>query len=506
VLQKPDFYISVIMLLVRDIMEKIITFFNRNKFDLILIIVWLVIAMFSLMNHEIWRDEAQVWCIVRDLGLYDVFKMSRIEGHPILWYLLVFPFAKMGFSVISMQVLSLLFVFASVSFLVFKSPFNFFEKFIIIFSAGMIYYLPIVSRNYCLIPIFLFALVNLYPKRLENPYKYICLIVLLCYTHLYMLGFCLILSLVFSVEQISEYLKNKNIKMLFPIFLLFINFVILLITFFNVQNENYALESDIRMGMSLGAECSLVAKIFSYNLVSLLDCAKNHFNLISLILLYPWLFIVLYSFFKADKKIGLISILGILYMFFIFTKVYFNGILYQKAFLIFLILIFGFWAAKEKMLGQIGKAGKIAFCILFIISVFTSPFVLADDYQYNFSGGKEIANYIKNNLNKENTFLAIGNPFLYSSISAYLPKKKFYNMISKTYISYYTFYNADKIQNENFPKDALYSIVQENIKLSDNPYLELIFESSSKNISSKTEREVFRIYKEKSYDLIIAVD
>jgi len=46
---------------------------------------------FAIFHHEIWRDEAQVWCIVRNVNLSEIFQITKIEGHPMLWYLLVLP-------------------------------------------------------------------------------------------------------------------------------------------------------------------------------------------------------------------------------------------------------------------------------------------------------------------------------------------------------------------------------------------------------------------------------
>ena len=136
-----------------------------KKYNWFLIIIWVFAVAFCAFNHEIWRDEAQVWCIVRDLNFIDAFNVARSEGHPFLWYLFVMPFAKCGLPVESMQLLSFLFVFISVAFFVIKSPFDSFQKTIICLSAGMLYYLPVVSRNYALIPLIVFLLAYFFNKK-----------------------------------------------------------------------------------------------------------------------------------------------------------------------------------------------------------------------------------------------------------------------------------------------------------------------------------------------------
>ena len=83
--------------------------FLKNKFNILILFLFAVIAFAGVLHHEIWRDEGQVWLVVRDLNLYGVFDHVRNEGHPLLWYLLVMPFAKLKLPVISMQFLSFAF-------------------------------------------------------------------------------------------------------------------------------------------------------------------------------------------------------------------------------------------------------------------------------------------------------------------------------------------------------------------------------------------------------------
>lgn len=459
-----------------------------KKYNIFLVLIWLVIVCFTAFNHEIWRDEAQVWCIIRDLNIFDAFSAARIEGHPFLWYLLIMPFAKLGLPVETMQFVCIFIVFVSVVFFVFKSPFTAFQKMIVILSAGMLYYLPVVVRNYALIPLLIFLLAYLYEKREEKPYLYSILIILLSHTHLYMLGFCGALFLLFAYEQI----KKKNWNDLKPIFLLVLNFVFIFLFFYNTQNENYALDSTVKTTLSFVGVLSLIAKVLFYNLAKISTLTIKYFDYISIFLFYPFVVAILSSLVKNDKKCAFIAFCGIGFILFVFTQIYFNGILYQKIFLIFLMLIFCVWIAKVKT-----KVLMFSFNVLFIVGMLVSPFVITEEIKYNFSGGKQIASYIKENYKEEKTFVTVGNPFLFSTISAYLPDKKFYNVIVEDYTSFYTYASRKNEDKKHFPNDAEINIVTEKADLQDNPYFEFEFSSDDKNISSATEREVFKIYKKK---------
>ena len=75
-------------------MKKCFEYILKDKFNLILFVLYFVIALISVFHHEIWRDEAQVWLVARDLNLWGIIDHVRNEGHPLLWFYLVLPFAK----------------------------------------------------------------------------------------------------------------------------------------------------------------------------------------------------------------------------------------------------------------------------------------------------------------------------------------------------------------------------------------------------------------------------
>lgn len=461
-------------------------FIVKNKFNILILFIWFFIVTLTMFNHELWRDEAQAWCIVRDLKFLDIVNASKTEGHPVLWYLLLYPFAKNGFSVFSMQIVSFLFVFLSVIILIFKSHFNNLQKILIIFSAGMIYYLPVISRNYSLIPLFLFIIAFLYPQRLVKPYKYVFFLVLLSQTHIYMLGLSVSLFILFGYEKIKEYKKQNKLSILTPLFILLLNFGFIFLMFYGARSDNYALNENVRNFMPFGQVCGIISKVLSFEILGICDFTKQYSSLISWLLLYPCVFGILFSFFKSDKKVFFILFTSISYILFVFTNIYFNGILYQKIFLIFLILIFCFWICPKK-----DRIGIICFEMILFISCITSFFVINKEIRYDFSGSKKTAEFIKKNLSDEKVFIAAGNPYLYSSISAYLPGIKFYNLFTESYITFYSYKNSVGLKKDIYPEDAKYSIVQENIQIPADKNVKVIFQNEDKIISSKTEREVF---------------
>ncbi len=451
---------------------------KKNIFNIILIMFWIVIVAVTASFHELWRDEAQVWCIARDCNFLEMLNMARIEGHPVLWYIIIFPFAKSGFDVSIMQILSILLNTAAVFILLTQSNLSRFQKIITVFSAGLLYYFPIIARNYALIPVSLFLISLFWEKRQKYPYVYTALLILLSQTHSYMLGLYLILALLFITE-------NKN-KFIFSSIILFINSIYLFFWFKSGAEINYALHTISGNTLPFPKLIIFLSQIYLFDIVNTFKPLIKYAVPFSVISFIPFIAIYLAALFKENKKIFIILAVSISFVLHVFSTVYFNGILYQKLFLIILLLIFGFTLQKENK----NKLMIYSLNILLIISCFSSFIQVKKEIMYNFSGGRETAEYIKQNYYNETVFIAEGNPYLYSSVSAYLPNKKFYSPIIRDYISYYT-YNP-KIQNVPFPNNASIFITDEKTDLNELG-LKAVFESNNSNLSSQSEREIFKI-------------
>ena len=465
-------------------MDKIIIFLKKNKFNLIILFLYLLITIYTMIHHELWRDEAQAWCIVRDMTLPQIFNASRIEGHPILWYLILLPFAKSGLSVISMQIISLIFVLFAVIYFIFKSPCNYFIKTITVFSAGLLYYLPIISRNYSLIPLFLFLAAGLYSKRKENPILYAFILILLSNTHLLMLGFCLIMSVLFCAELIKEKPSKTGY---IAISLLIINFIFLYLCFHNMQSLNHATAFYGQNPKDIIIAIKYFAQIFFIFPLSMLP------DKISIPIFYLLILLTCAFYLKNDKKIFIILIASLIFNWWIYYKVWYIGIVYQKSFLLMLIVLFCYWIYKE----QNENKTRLITCItaiFFLISFIASPFNIMLEKTHQYSGSKQLANYIRKNLNNEKEFIVWGYPFCFSVISAYLPDKKLYMIDRENYITYYSFKPDKKAKKEPRP-NCQYYITVANFTIGKN--YEKIFQTDLNIINLTEYNEIFSIYKKK---------
>ena len=206
--------------------------------SIIITIIYGILTLFCVLHHEIWADEAQVWQLCKYLSLPELSSHLHNEGHPILLYLLTMPFAKIFPTALPMQLMCWGAMVISVFLLMRFSPFKLYSKLAIIFSAGFIYFLPVIARNYSIIPLLVFLLAILYEKRDKRPYLYAFILACLANTHIIMFAFCSILFIFFFYENI---IKNNDSKKRFilPCLIVLLGLCACVLQLYNTTSSNY---------------------------------------------------------------------------------------------------------------------------------------------------------------------------------------------------------------------------------------------------------------------------
>ena len=405
-----------------------------------LFLVYAIITFLTVLNHEVWSDEAQAWVLTRDTNLIELIKLVRIEGHPLLWYLLILPFTKLINSfnaIMGMQILNWLLVIIGMGFFVFKAPFNNITKFSVLFSSGILYWYPVVARSYCLIPILLFLLAVLYEKQKEHPFWYVGLLILLANTHSIMFGFCATLGFVFACNCF----KTKNKTNYIAVAIGVISAIIIISYLWGSWNENLTVKTIPHItglaGFSIAFD-ELTKNIYGYS------------NLLCYILLSVFLLFFSILFFVKNKKIFFIYISNLLYQFLIYIFCW--GVIPHRAYTLILVTIFCVWSIKdifkEKTLRIITN---LIFTVVLFFSVQNGLQHCLRDIFFEHSGGKSTAKYIIEHI-PENAFIIVNEPFMSVSISAYIPKNKTkWKFFSQEYNNYYTYTNyKDSKAMKNF--------------------------------------------------------
>lgn len=423
----------------------------KNKQTMLLwgiFVVYSVLTLLAALNHEMWLDEAQAWVILRDCPLSELPRRLNIEGHPPLWYLVLYPFVKFGFPVDYASLISWFFMAAGALVLLFKVELPFSLKAAILASSGFLYFNSVMLRVYCLIPPLMFLILWLYPKRGQHPVLYGLIIALLANTHLFISGIVGMLGIFMIYELFSQWKSSgskENIGRMIGLFIAGVGVLVLVLPLVgSIENNgttfmerlpdsrNYILalsevpaeagQNNILFSESDGIVCFIISNLFC---------------------IVFWVMVVMLRHWKKAFAIE-ISFLLI----YCFLCEYVMITLPNRASIFLLTLAFAFCLAQYekpvfKSYKSAANAGKIMdwivkidnnsknvyakiLTILFVLAIPSGLVYLFRDITGNFCGSKEMAAYISENFDSDTTFFALGRSM--PELSVYDPNIKVFNV------------------------------------------------------------------------------
>lgn len=445
---------------------KMNVFFRDNQFNRWLFFgIYVVINLFMLFHHESWRDEMQAFSIVRESGsLTALSENTRYEGHPGLWFFILFVVKQISGTLLCAKLTHLLIICAAIFIFIMHAPIKPAWKIAIVFGYFFMYEYSVIVRNYSIGVFFAFLTCYFLQKNKilyasgalallvnSNAYAWLLGVVMLpaivlgCYkTHFKetIIAACIGLSgILISVMCImppedsgyaSGYFFSSDIfiKAFSTIAKTFIPIPIPGISFWNTSifeiNNTYAI--------------AITALLLSFVIVT---CCLYHLR----------------SSFIAQLFFGL-SIFVIV----VFTAVKYFGAQRHHGHL-FIAFIISLWLAelfkskdkhpfslhKIKIPGQ-PLLNKIVYGVIVLIlstQVFTSAIACYYDYKYSFSKAGEAAAYLKKNGMTNSTIVGYYDSPA-SAIAGYLNKKFFYPNTGResTYITWDHAWNENPISDD----------------------------------------------------------
>ena len=110
--------------------------------------LWLVVVTVTAARHEFWRDEVRALSLARSSGsLLDLYRRTQYDGHPSLWFLLLYLGTALVDIPLVLPALSLTLAFAAVTLFILTAPFAMWIRGLIIFSALPLYEYSVTARN-----------------------------------------------------------------------------------------------------------------------------------------------------------------------------------------------------------------------------------------------------------------------------------------------------------------------------------------------------------------------
>ncbi|MBC3538495.1 hypothetical protein ACFSC6_16080 [Rufibacter sediminis] len=175
---------------------------SDNSFALVFTLVYALLLAYLLPFHELWVDETEPWLLALYSDSYsDLLYNKRFEGHPNLWYSLLFVITRFTDNLQALKITHFFFSVGFVFVFLRHAPFHRIIRLLFCFGYYGLFEYGMISRLYAPELFTLFMICAFYPKRFSHWYLYILLLVLNAQTHLFGLYFSGIMGLFLFSEK-----------------------------------------------------------------------------------------------------------------------------------------------------------------------------------------------------------------------------------------------------------------------------------------------------------------
>lgn len=478
-------------------------------------IIYAIITFFTIIHHEVWADEAQVWQLCKYLSVEGLIKHLQNEGHPPLFYLMVMPFAKIFTDIIYMKLICWIFMVAAVFLLMYFAPFNMWLKIAIIFSSGFIYFLPVIARNYSIIPFLVFMAAILYSKSKQHPILYATIIALLANTHVIMYVFSICLGIIFYYENILLNIRNRNTEKIksyiAALCIIILGFFCVFAELIHTPSSNVSFKINLT---EIGFTAARTILMFFLSSTDYDLCWKIQYYVMGfaptlnipfidiivasiMAIIYVYCFVILYF---NSKKWFLTAFLGIGFQFAIYIFAY-NSLMYvNRVFCAHLILFFCLWMVFEqqnpnyinhKFFGK--KITTIILTIFLSLTIYNGIYYVISEIKKEYAGGRKTAEFIQKNIDPKNSVLMIENePYMVALVYYLNGSHELYSVFRKKNLRYVIW---DNVTLSNFADAgwAGYAGYRKETDEHNRDYYVINVKADTKHVLEKTQKDSFEL-------------
>ena len=157
-----------------------------HRFNIFVLTAFLVVTAIASTQHAMWKDEIQAFLIARDSATpWDIIQHLRLDGHPLLWYLLIWPGARLTWNPETMKPISLAVSTIGLSLFLWRGPWSRLEKLLWPFGYFVLYEYTVKNRAYCVGAALLMCFCALWPVRRQHILAIALVLGLMANVHLY---------------------------------------------------------------------------------------------------------------------------------------------------------------------------------------------------------------------------------------------------------------------------------------------------------------------------------
>ncbi len=436
-------------------MIKSLTWFYGRFFVEIYSVLFIILGIFGVLHHDLWRDELQAWLIARySHSIPELLYNLRYESHPPLWYFLLFWFKNITSNPKSMQFLHL--GLASINaWLVLKfAPFSRLQKVFLIFGWFLFYEFALISRSYVLGVFFIFLFCILARQQKRDYLLLALVLILLNFTSI--LGLILAVAfaafLVLEAIQMPVLLEHKRPQALVALFLL-ISAVFTGLIIMNPLPDSGWIKGLISWPGPRPFFKSLILAYFPYwGSIRMISVSLLQFS-------YLFFFLSFFFFYRKGSVLFLYAI-GVLGLVLFFSMI--NNLFSRHMGHLFILLVACWWICP-----QIPSWANRLITVVLFIQLAVGLGAYKSNLNLTFSDGKDAAIYIKMHKLDQLPIIVAGSGGV--PISGYLNKPVFY-LVRERWGTFYIYDNKaaefssqqmlDQAQriSRQFKKDAVLAL------------------------------------------------
>ncbi|MDQ3098607.1 MAG: hypothetical protein M3Q44_02580 [bacterium] len=415
---------------------------------------YVILGLITIFHHELWHEEAHGYLFARDSSdPVNLYTNLKYEGHPILWYFILFPIVHLTNSVLAMQLAHFAIAFFAVCLFVRYAPFSSFHKILFIFGYFPLFEYGVISRNYGIGELFIFLFCIFY---LFRPVNYILLaIILLFLAHTSIIGFIFAIIfgglIVWDIYENREELFNSKARLVVAGLIFTFGIITSFLKLLPPEDRSYTLDQfnffDLRrfiMTIIMIWRGFVPVPQFTMNFwnsnILVPDLTKysqfNSSSQIPLLSLYPVdiillglafilsvvIFLMGVSIFHKDKKVLYVYLTGILSLLFMFYIFYYGAVRHYG--FLFILFIVCLWLLRKNKSSYSDINSSILTCLL-LLNLFAGFYSAYIDIMNPFSSSKRVSEYILSN-HLENNLLIGDYDTTITPISAYLNRSIYY--------------------------------------------------------------------------------
>jgi len=143
---------------------------HRSLFENLLLALWIVVALITTLNHELWRDEVRSLNLATGITSFSEFiEMAKYDGHPILWRSILTTMYSLVPNPAVLQTASLIIGFAATWLLIKFSPLQLWIKALFIFGVVPLGTNAVMARDYGITTLLFFIFAILVTREKQRP-------------------------------------------------------------------------------------------------------------------------------------------------------------------------------------------------------------------------------------------------------------------------------------------------------------------------------------------------